>query len=380
MGSTIDPIRVTCTEQARQVILQSEPLLHFSLATIRTVQIGSSRRRNAEERLNQTERFYRIDQLLQERGTVPFADLQRALEVSRATLRRDLTYMKDRLHAPIVYDPDARGYRFVRPARGPKYQLPGLWFSPEEALALMTMYEMLKGLDGGGLLGPHVEPLMARLNAIVDQASLPVREMLRRIRIIGAQHRRPNLRWFETIGSALTGRRRLEIDYFSRHRKQRSTREISPLRLMHYRNNWYLDAWCHQSEDIRMFSLDAIQGARLLETRAKEVSLARVDEELGGGYGIYRRTGERWARLRFNAAAATWVRDEIWHDRQRIADEAGGAIVLEVPYSDTRELVMDILRHGENVEVLAPAELRRDVAGRIAAAARNYQESSGARA
>lgn len=322
--------------------------------------------------MTQTERFYRIDQLLNERGTVSFADLQLELEVSRATLRRDITYMKDRLNAPIVYDRDADGYRFDRSARGPRYQLPGLWFRADEVLALMTMYTMLESLDTGGLLGPQVKPLMARLTALLESTSASAREMVRRIKIINTQRRRTDSKWFPLIGSALTSRRRLEIVYYSRHRQERSTREVSPQRLMHYRNNWYLDAWCHTGDGIRMFSLDAIESARLLDVKAREISLARIDAELGAGYGIYRNPGLQWARLRFGAAASTWVRDEVWHEDQKLTELEGGALLLEIPYSDARELAMDILRHGENVEVLEPAQLRCEISERLGKASRLY--------
>lgn len=326
--------------------------------------------------MNQTERFYRIDQLLQERGTVPFADLQNELEVSRATLRRDITYMRERLNAPIAFDADAGGYRYDRHARGPKYQLPGLWFSSQEVLALLTMHQLLESLDTGGLLGPHVRPLMARLTALIDSAETPAREMLRRIKLIPTQCRRPNVKWFEVIGTALVTRRRLQIEYFSRHRDELTEREVSPLRLMHYRNNWYLDAWCHKSEDIRMFSLDAIAKALIVETRAKDVSLAKVDEELGAGYGIYRTTKVQWAKLRFNAAAARWVKDEVWHERQTIEVQPDGGLILTVPYTDPTELAMDLLRHGENVEVLEPSALRATIARRLDLAVKLYSGTS----
>jgi len=323
--------------------------------------------------MNQTERFYRIDQLLQERGTVPFLDLQSELEVSRATLRRDITYMRDRLNAPIAFDADAGGYRYEKQKRGPRFQLPGLWFSSQEVLALLTMNQLLESLDTGGLLGPHVRPLAARLTALLDSAETPAKEMLRRIKLIPTQCRRPNVKWFEVIGTALVTRRRLRIEYFSRHRGEHTDREISPLRLMHYRNNWYLDAWCHSSDDIRMFSLDAIGKASIVETRAKEVSLARVDEELGAGYGIYRRSNLQWAKLRFTAEAARWVRDEVWHEHQKMEPHPDGGLVLAVPYSDATERAMDVLRHGENVQVLGPADLRATIAERLERAARLYK-------
>jgi predicted DNA-binding transcriptional regulator YafY len=322
--------------------------------------------------MNQTERYYRIDQLINDRGLISFADLMAELEVSRATLKRDLAHMKDRLNAPIVYDRDAGGYRFDRQGAGPRYALPGLWFSADEILALMTMHHMLEALDAGGLLEPHIKPLMERLSRALGSDEAPAKEVLRRVKLLLSQQRRVALKWFELVGKALMTRRRLEIDYFTRYKNERSRREVSPQRLVHYRGNWYLDAWCHKSEGVRMFALDSIEDARLLEARAKEVSLKQVDEETAGGYGIYRGTNLQWATLVFSPEAARWVRSEIWHEKQKTRELPGGRFELKVPYADPRELEMDILRHGENVEVVEPADLRNAVCNRLQAACRTY--------
>jgi len=110
--------------------------------------------------MDRTERFYKIDQLLQPGRPVAFARLQDALGVSKATLKRDLEYMRSRLNAPIEWDREARGYRFVERKHGPRYELPGLWFSPQEAYALLAMQHLLVNLQPG-LLEGHVEPLLA---------------------------------------------------------------------------------------------------------------------------------------------------------------------------------------------------------------------------
>lgn len=322
--------------------------------------------------MNQTERYYRIDQLIHSRGFVTFADLQRELEVSRATLKRDLAHLRERLNAPIVFDREGGGYRYDKQGVGPRFQLPGLWFTADECLALMTMHQMLAALDAGGLLGPHIAPLMERLSKALGSDAAPAREVLRRVKLLPSQMRRVKLKWFELVGRALMTRRRLEIDYFTRYRNERSVREVSPQRLVHYRGNWYLDAWCHRSEGVRMFALDSIEDARLLETKAKDVSVRQVDEETARGYGIYRGTNLKWATLRFTSEAARWVRSEIWHVEQQGRELPDGGYELKVPYADPRELEMDVLRHGENVEVTAPAELRRAIAERLAKAARTY--------
>ena len=63
---------------------------------------------------------------------------------------------------------------------------------------------------------------------------------------------------------------------------------------------------------------------------------------------------------------------EKWHSQQRTRHESDGALVLEVPYSDDTELVMDILRFGPDCRVLEPAALARKVAERAKATAAQY--------
>jgi predicted DNA-binding transcriptional regulator YafY len=122
--------------------------------------------------MDRTERLYKIDLILNEHPGVAFTDLQDRLEVSRATLKRDLAYMKDRLNAPIIFDRDMGGYRFDRDVKqvGDQYELPGLWFSAEEIHALLTMQHLLVNLDTGGMLGPHIKPLLSRLTALLGTA------------------------------------------------------------------------------------------------------------------------------------------------------------------------------------------------------------------
>ena len=117
--------------------------------------------------MSQTERYYKIDQLLHDRKIVSFTTLMEELGISRATLKRDLAYLRDRLNAPIIHDRDAGGYRFdhVTPQVGAQYELPGLWFSAEEIHALLTMQHLLVNLDTGGMLGPHIKPLLSRLKS-----------------------------------------------------------------------------------------------------------------------------------------------------------------------------------------------------------------------
>ena len=320
------------------------------------------------------ERVYQIDQMLGQRRFVTRQQLLERLGVSWATLKRDLAYMKDRLNAPIIFDKELGGYRFEEERHhvGPQYELPGLWFSAEEIHALLTMQHLLSSLDTGGLLGPHIKPLLARLSGLLGEADNPVEEVKRRIRILTVGARDFHLDHFQAVGSALLRRKRLVIRYHARGTDEVTEREVSPQRLVHYRDNWYLDAWCHLRDGLRAFSVDAIRAAEILDKRAKDVADKRLDDVLGSGYGIFSGEDVNWAVLRFTPERARWVAAERWHPKQTAELLEDGSFQLRIPYSDDRELLMDILKYGGDCTVVAPRVLQTRVAEELDRARARY--------
>jgi len=297
------------------------------------------------------------------------------LEVSRATLKRDLAYMRDRLNAPIVFDRELRGYRFDNTSgmSGNQYELPGLWFSSEEIHALLTMQHLLSNLDTGGLLGPHISPLLARLTALLGTAENPVDEVQRRVKLEMVGARQLHLEQFQAVGSALLSRKRLVIDYYSRGKDETTRREVSPQRLIYYRGNWYLDAWCHLRNEIRNFSVDAIRHVEILEKKTKDISDKKLNEVLGAGYGIFSGAKVQWATLLFSPQLARWVSAELWHPDQKGKFNEDGSYELTIPYSNDTELLMDIMRYGAAVKVLQPIELKQQIIAEIDAMKLAYE-------
>ena len=319
--------------------------------------------------MERTERIYVMERLLRERRSVSRATFLEELEVSPATFKRDLEYLRARFKAPIEWDVDSGGYRLD--PKAPQFELPGLWFSPAETYALLTMQHLLETLQPG-LLTPHVKPLLERLRGLLDKGDHSADEVERRIHVLQQAARKAKLEHFEVVATAVLRRRRLAITHHNRERNEVTERTISPQHLVHYRGNWYVDAWCHKAEGVRSFSLDAIRAATLLEEKAKEVPKAELDEHFQSGYGIFAGKNVQWAKLRFTPERARWVANEDWHPKQKARFDADGSYVLEVPYSDDRELLMDILKFGADVEVLAPAALRGKVRDMLKAAAKRY--------
>lgn len=322
------------------------------------------------------ERIYQIDQLLTGKRSVGFQEMLDRLEISRATLKRDLAYMRDRLNAPIVFDKELGGYRLEKQGPGTQYELPGLWFTAEEIHALLTMQHLLADLDTGGLLGPHIKPLLSRLTAILGTKDDSMNNLQRRIKFETVGNRKFNLDHFQVVGSSLLRRKRMVIDYMARSKNEFTTREISPQRLVYYRDNWYLDAWCYLKNDLRSFSVDSIKRAEILEKKAEIISEKKLDEVLGSGYGIFSGTNIKWATLVFSAERAKWVASEKWHPNQKSKFLKDGSFELKIPYTLEHELIMDIMKYGQDVIVTEPADLKRTIQIKHQQAADIYNEQS----
>ena len=317
--------------------------------------------------MDRTERFYIIDQLLCNQRVVSRAQFLAALEVSAATFKRDLEYMRDRLAAPIVWDRERRGYSYDNSEAGAgQYQLPGLWFNTSEIQALLTMDALLENLQPG-VLSSHVKPLQSRIRMLLDKGDHSVEEISKRIRILPAAAKKYRSENFQTISQALLTRRRLQIEYYSRQQDDSSNRQISPQRLIYYRDNWYLDSWCHLRKALRSFSVDAIKQVEILQQTAKDIDEQYLNHELASGYGIFSGAETHQAVVRFSPRIARWVSRELWHSQQKGRYDDSGYYILQIPYSQDTELIMDILKHGPEVEVLTPPDLRRKVIERIGA-------------
>lgn len=225
----------------------------------------------------------------------------------------------------------------------------------------------------GGVLTPHVAPLIKRLNTLLeDGADQDGAQLRRRVRIIGLAQRSVQPAHFQRVGTALVQRKRLAMHYQARGSGRATLREVSPLRLVHYRGNWHLDAWCHLRNELRNFALDAVQEAHVLEAAAIEVPDAELNALFAPSYGIFSGDHLQWAQLLFTAERARWVATEQWHPEQKGEWQADGRYLLRIPYADHRELIMDILKHGVHCEVREPATLRDQVKEQVRAMSEKY--------
>jgi predicted DNA-binding transcriptional regulator YafY len=327
--------------------------------------------------MDRTERFYKIQRILETaRHPIPMRTLTTELGMSQPSVKRDLRYMRDRLNAPIAYDRGRNGYYLEPEASvGPTYALPGLWLSANEIYSLLLIEQLLADLQPG-LLQAHLSPLQGRLRKLLGRGEMTADEVRRRIKIVQAVSRPVEPEHFQVVSAATLARKQIALRYHNRYDDQISDRTVSPQRLVYYRANWYVIAWCHWRNALRSFAIDAIQTARIGETSAEDIAEDVLNRHVAGGYGIFSGEAREAAVLRFTPEAARWVSAERWHPLQEQKFDADGYLVLRVPYSVDYEIVMDILRYGSRVEVVAPEALRTRVHDELVRARAKYSDSA----
>lgn len=330
------------------------------------------------------------------------------LGVSRATVMRDLKTMRHFFGAPIVYmrTPPC-GYSYRRDAGG--FELPGFWLDECELWVLMAVVNMLGQLNHG-LLAEQLAPIRRRLGEILEDSGIdPKRIQGHFCTVPPGLHRKqgsggssdgsgtdrngdghgaasytdgrrapPRHGVFRAVAEATLRRKRLQIDYRPRFAERSSTRVVDPQRLVFCHHAWYLLAIDQAVDALRLFRVECIGQATVMRATAKDAAVDAIAERIEAAEVTLlsddHTEHERYAVLRFSPYRARWLQDTLWHPRQHVRRLDDGGLELTVPFAHPHELIQEVLRYGNHVEVVEPLDLRDAVASVIRAAAERYTD------
>lgn len=336
-------------------------------------QVCRIRQGRGDKRMDRHSRIMQLYTFVKDRRLpVPVGAILEKLECSRQAFYRIKRDFESDTGGRLVYDPLAHGYLLER---GDDFQeLPGLWLSPRDILAMLALIGQLERFASTAI-EDELAPLRKRLEELLKREKIAVVSLAGRIRLLPTDDRPIAPEVFEHCGRALVEKKRLRITYHSRGRDEVTDRTVSPQRVVCYRDNWYLDAWCHTEKALRIFSLDRIQSATPLEQPSRQVGEKILNKHYADAYGIFAGPATHRAVLRFTPERARWVAAERWHPKQNARFLDDGRYELTVPYGDDRELVLDILRYGPDVEVVSPKSLRKTIKKKLKEALSQYSEA-----
>ncbi len=322
--------------------------------------------------MDRFDRIYRLHSLLSNhRYPVALKKIQENLECSRATADRVIETLRDYLDAPLEYDRKANGYFYNQSSSCKRYELPGLWFNAEELHGLLICQQILQNITPG-ILSQQIASLEQRIAEMLSRENSPQPVLADKIYFPSIGRRLSDDGQFKRIATGLFSGRTLQIHYRSRGDNVITKRTIFPQKLVYYRENWYLVAYCHYRNQLRLFAVDRIFAVQVQDNVIKVIPQKQLDEFIHASYGIFSGKAEQIAILEFSKERAKWVAEEHWHPEQQGKWLEDGRYQLSLPFSDSRELIMDILKHGSDVEVIAPGFLRQAVKDKIMAMKRIY--------
>jgi predicted DNA-binding transcriptional regulator YafY len=303
-------------------------------------------------KLDRLQQLHRL--LKSHRLPVSLAKLAERMQCSEKTVRRTIEDLQNYFDAPIEYDAKCNGWCYS--ATDDSFDLPGMWLTATELQSLSLLLNLLENL-GNGLLNEELVTVEKHIHKMLAARGINAEAFSRHIKVLPIGNRHTPGKIFQHVGAALLNRKQLTIHYVS-YTQQNTSRTISPQTLVYYRENWYLDAWCHLRNDLRTFSLARIIKIETTESTAKNIEQADLLEHFSESYGIFSGKGKHLAKLRFLPHIAREIALQQWHPQQTGAWD-GNDYLLSFPYSDDRELLGDILRHTPNVIVEAPAALKK---------------------
>ncbi|MDO9519026.1 MAG: WYL domain-containing protein [Pseudohongiella sp.] len=322
--------------------------------------------------MDKLDRIQQLHQLFTaRRHPIKMSELAEHLECTPKTVSRLIEVMRNYLFAPIEFV-KGKGWAYIDTPHE-RFQLPGLWLTANELQSMALLLHVLENF-GNGLLNEELKAVEQEIHKLLNTRKIKPETLMNRIKVLPLGNRSIPNEVFLRVGDALLKTRQITFRYKDFKNKP-STRTVSPQSLLYYRDNWYLDAWCHTKDDLRIFSLARIERVFTTDENVPATLIPQQEREqhFAGSYGIFAGRASQTATLRFHSGIAREISMQQWHPQQ-VGQWDNDEYVLSFPYGDERELVLDLMRYVPDVVVEQPTALRQSVVARLQAGLKALQK------
>lgn len=324
----------------------------------------------ALEKVSKFWRILKLFTLIEGRPGIKAKELAEHCEVSLRTVYRDIQLMR-LAGIPLYYDD---GYRI---AEG--FFLPPLHLDLMETLSLLMGAELLARQKG--------TPFQRGIESAVQKiyATLPagLREEARRESARFSPAWEPavdyqrRLSILEVLEEGIEDRRSVRIEYLAMSTGEQTERVVDPYGFLFRSNGWYLVAHCHLRGEIKIFKVDRIQSARLLDEGFEVPEDFNIREYMGEAWKVMRGDRVHEVSVYFPPHVAPFVTECIWHFSQTCERREDGGVILRFRVSGLEEVANWLLGFGGDARVLGPVELVELLVEKASRVLRVYRGGTG---
>lgn len=301
-------------------------------------------------------RMQYIDRQLRDNYYPNCTGIARHFEVSTKSIRRDVDYMRDLLHAPIHFDSKKNGYYY---SKREWVFLPSTTFDRQEVDALIVTRKVLSQYQGT----PYYQEVSRALDKVLQYlpgALLPS-QLSEIYSFEPFMSTAIDPHFFALIEDAIRNKVKLNLTYRAFWNSQESERVVQPYRLhySHTKENWTLFGYCELRNEIRSFIVSRIRQVTLTKTPFAIPADFSIESYLEESFDQIHEEEIMDVAILFTPYQAQWIREHRWHSTQVIEELADGSVILKMRIGALDAVMHWVLRYGKEAEVLEPKELRR---------------------
>jgi predicted DNA-binding transcriptional regulator YafY len=279
------------------------------------------------------------------------------LEVDPRTIRRDITYMRDRLGAPLEYDQNHNGYHYSAAT----YQLPFFAVTEGEAIALLLAGRLLGQYRGTPFEG-DLRRAFAKLSELLpDAVSVRIDAIGDCLTVLPAMETDYDPKIFTALAKAAVEERRVDVVYHTADRDEATARTIDPYALFLRDDSWYAVGQDSHRAEVRVFAVQRFRSVRITGERFVRPDDFRLESYMAGSFGVVRGGGIHHVVLRFRPPTALRISGRRWHPSQITEPETDGGVILRFDISDLREVARFVMYWGDDCQIVETNELREIV-------------------
>jgi proteasome accessory factor B len=141
-------------------------------------------------------------------------------------------------------------------------------------------------------------------------------------------------------------------------------RVVKPIAIKESQQRWYLVAVDKKDDKVKTFGLDRISNLKITDTKFKPIPY-NVEKEFQHAFGVETYAAAEKVVLQFSNKQGNYIKTFSLHESQRIVEETGDIVILEIYIHTTNDIVIELLKYGSNVKVLSPNSLIATIKERI---------------
>lgn len=301
-------------------------------------------------------RLLRLEQLIKEMDYPNATDLRKALEVSRSTIMRDLTFLIDQYKAPIEYDAEHGGYHFTDNTFFVKREM----LSEAELLTVATMLPLMDQYKNTPLESSF-KSIYTKLSDMLPSEVNVDSSFINDVQFITDPLPKIDLDIFNGIFTSIRQKKSIEFGYRSLKKTEWTRRQFDPYKVVCQKGNWYVIGFCHKHEKFMVYTLSRMKELIILDTfdfKSDFEKHIHIDPNIG----IWNNDDEPIKiELLFSKDINTYILERTWHKDQECHQKEDGSVYLSFTSNQTQELKYWIMSFGSAVKVLSPESLKEEI-------------------